>query len=46
VDDMNDPLPIDPNEPTYCICDRVSFGAMIACDNDDVSFVFFVSFCV
>ena len=27
-------LPIDPNEPTYCFCNRVSFGEMIACDND------------
>ena len=30
-------LPIDPNEPTYCICNRVSFGNMIACDNENVS---------
>ncbi|CAG5109541.1 Oidioi.mRNA.OKI2018_I69.chr2.g4062.t1.cds [Oikopleura dioica] len=29
VDDM----PIDPNEPTYCYCDQVSSGDMIACDN-------------
>jgi hypothetical protein len=27
-------LPIDPNEPTYCFCNRVSFGEMIACDNE------------
>ncbi|KAL8167159.1 hypothetical protein V2J09_008658 [Rumex salicifolius] len=27
--------PIDPNEPTYCICHQVSFGDMIACDNDN-----------
>ena len=26
-------LPIDPNEPTYCLCNRVSFGEMVACDN-------------
>ncbi|GKT44041.1 uncharacterized protein ColSpa_04222 [Colletotrichum spaethianum] len=26
--------PIDPNEPRYCDCNRVSFGEMIACDND------------
>lgn len=31
-----DPTPIDPNEPTYCFCGQVSFGEMIACDNDDV----------
>ncbi|KAK1585996.1 PHD-finger domain-containing protein [Colletotrichum navitas] len=27
--------PIDPNEPRYCDCNRVSFGEMIACDNDN-----------
>lgn len=27
--------PIDPNEPTYCVCHQVSFGDMIACDNDN-----------
>lgn len=25
--------PIDPNEPTYCLCDQVSYGEMIGCDN-------------
>ena len=29
--------PIDPDEPTYCLCQQVSFGEMIGCDNDDVS---------
>lgn len=29
---------VDPNEPTYCICNQVSYGAMIGCDNEDVSF--------
>jgi len=28
-------MPIDPNEPTYCICNRVSFGEMVGCDNPD-----------
>ncbi|XP_058804092.1 inhibitor of growth protein 1-like [Phymastichus coffea] len=31
------PLPdeeIDPNEPTYCLCDQISYGEMIMCDND------------
>ncbi|GAA5886312.1 hypothetical protein JCM6882_001600 [Rhodosporidiobolus microsporus] len=28
-------MPIDPNEPVYCYCRRVSFGEMIACENDD-----------
>lgn len=38
-----DPADVDPSEPTYCYCDRVSFGEvrgflllqMVACDNDD-----------
>jgi hypothetical protein len=29
--------PIDPDEPRYCLCNRVSFGTMIQCDNIDVS---------
>lgn len=28
------PLDIDPDEPTYCLCDQVSYGEMIGCDND------------
>ncbi|KAL0776967.1 hypothetical protein CaCOL14_006485 [Colletotrichum acutatum] len=27
--------PIDPKEPRYCDCNRVSFGEMIACDNEN-----------
>ncbi|KAK0748677.1 hypothetical protein B0T21DRAFT_398711 [Apiosordaria backusii] len=27
---------IDPDEPRYCLCNRVSFGTMIQCDNIDV----------
>lgn len=27
----------DPNEPRYCICNQVSYGDMVACDNQDVS---------
>ena len=26
----------DPNEPRYCICNQVSYGEMVACDNEDV----------
>ncbi|KAL3267491.1 hypothetical protein HHI36_011614 [Cryptolaemus montrouzieri] len=25
---------IDPDEPTYCLCDQISYGEMIMCDND------------
>ena len=37
---------IDPEEPRYCLCNRVSFGTMIQCDNVEVwvSFFFFLSF--
>jgi hypothetical protein len=28
---------IDPDEPRYCLCNRVSFGTMIGCENADVS---------
>ena len=28
---------IDPNEARYCLCNRVSFGVMICCENTDVS---------
>lgn len=27
----------DPNEPRYCVCNQVSYGDMVACDNEDVS---------
>jgi len=32
-------MPVDPNEPTYCLCNQVSYGEMIGCDNPDVSIV-------
>jgi hypothetical protein len=28
-------LPVDPNEPVYCLCRQVSFGEMIACDDPE-----------
>ena len=28
-------MPVDPNEPTYCLCQQVSYGEMIGCDNTD-----------
>lgn len=37
-------LPVDPNEPTYCLCNQVSYGDMVACDNPDVSDSFFSTF--
>lgn len=31
---------VDPDEPRYCLCGDVSWGTMIACDNEDVSVPF------
>lgn len=42
--DMPLDMPVDPNEPTYCLCHQVSYGEMIGCDNLDVSSNVFV-FC-
>jgi len=30
---------IDASEPRYCICDQVSFGTMVACDNKAVCWI-------
>eukprot|EP00158_Paraphelidium_tribonemae_P001580 Partr_v1_DN24565_c0_g1_i1_m19587 putative Inhibitor of growth family member len=40
------PSRADPNEPTYCICNNVSYGAMIACDNQDCDIEWFHYECV
>ncbi|XP_065004878.1 PHD finger protein ING1-like isoform X2 [Musa acuminata AAA Group] len=39
-------LPVDPNEPTYCICNQVSFGKMVACDNANCKIEWFHFDCV
>jgi len=39
-------MPIDPNEPTYCICNRVSFGEMVGCDNPECTTEWFHFECV
>lgn len=36
----------DADNTLYCICQRVSFGEMIACDNDDCRFEWFHWLCV
>jgi len=36
----------DPDEPTYCLCEQVSFGEMVACDNDLCPFEWFHFDCV
>ena len=39
---------VDPNEPRYCLCNDVSYGEMVGCDNEDVSAYFFhvIYFCL
>ncbi|XP_075254375.1 inhibitor of growth protein 4-like [Convolutriloba macropyga] len=39
-------MPVDPNEPTYCICQQVSYGEMIGCDNPDCPIEWFHFNCV
>ncbi|KAF6141157.1 hypothetical protein GIB67_006602 [Kingdonia uniflora] len=39
-------LPVDPNEPTYCFCKQVSYGEMVACDNEDCNIEWFHYGCV
>lgn len=36
----------DPNEPRYCICNQVSYGDMVACDNEDCPYEWFHYDCV
>lgn len=38
VDENGEPVnwQDDPNEPRYCLCNQVSYGEMVGCDNDDV----------
>ncbi|ESO93661.1 hypothetical protein LOTGIDRAFT_182053, partial [Lottia gigantea] len=38
--------PIDPDEPRYCLCDQVSYGEMIGCDNDKCEIEWFHFNCV
>ncbi|KAK1826253.1 hypothetical protein QBC39DRAFT_27432 [Podospora conica] len=37
---------IDQDEPRYCLCNRVSFGTMIQCDNDNCKHEWFHLECV
>ncbi|GFO11577.1 inhibitor of growth protein [Plakobranchus ocellatus] len=37
---------IDPNEPTYCSCNNVSYGEMIGCDNEKCVIEWFHFGCV
>lgn len=46
TDEANLDWGCDPNEPRYCICNQVSYGDMVACDNDDCPFEWFHYQCV
>ncbi|CAN1242692.1 PHD finger protein ING1, partial [Linum perenne] len=39
-------IPVDPNEPTYCYCNEVSYGDMVACDNPNCKIEWFHFACV
>ncbi|CAB3374602.1 inhibitor of growth protein 4 isoform X2 [Cloeon dipterum] len=39
-------MPVDPNEPTYCLCHQVSYGEMIACEVPDCPIEWFHFACV
>lgn len=39
-------MPVDPNEPTYCICQQVSYGEMIGCDNPECPIEWFHFGCI
>lgn len=39
-------MPVDPHEPTYCLCSQVSYGEMIGCDNAECSIEWFHFACV
>ncbi|KFZ05763.1 hypothetical protein V501_08038 [Pseudogymnoascus sp. VKM F-4519 (FW-2642)] len=41
-----DGVPVDPNEPRYCVCNGVSFGEMIACENNQCQYEWFHLPCV
>lgn len=43
ADNMLEP---DPDEPRYCLCDQVSYGEMIGCDNENCPIEWFHFQCV
>lgn len=46
ITDAADELPVDPNEPKFCMCRQVSYGSMVACDNASCSIEWFHFDCV
>lgn len=45
-DEGDDDADIDPDEATYCYCNSISYGAMVACDSDDCAREWFHLACV
>jgi len=43
---QDDNMEVDPNEPKYCICNRVSYGDMVACENETCPYEWFHFECV
>lgn len=39
-------MPVDPDEPVYCVCRRVSYGEMVQCDSPTCPFEWFHFECV
>eukprot|EP01006_Ploeotia_vitrea_P063602 TRINITY_DN85868_c0_g1_i1.p1 TRINITY_DN85868_c0_g1~~TRINITY_DN85868_c0_g1_i1.p1 ORF type:complete len:211 (+),score=12.56 TRINITY_DN85868_c0_g1_i1:27-659(+) len=39
-------MPVDPDEPVFCICRKVSFGRMIQCENSNCPYEWFHFSCV
>ncbi|GFR83931.1 inhibitor of growth protein [Elysia marginata] len=51
LDDMSGDIQVDewnadPNEPRYCLCNQVSYGEMVGCDNNDCPIEWFHYGCV
>ncbi|KAH6607963.1 hypothetical protein Trco_004276 [Trichoderma cornu-damae] len=45
-DDGDDDADVDADEATYCYCNSISYGAMVACDSDDCAREWFHLACV
>ncbi|KNC76686.1 hypothetical protein SARC_10823 [Sphaeroforma arctica JP610] len=44
--DIEMDMPVDPNEPTYCTCQQVAYGEMVACENSTCQTEWFHFGCV
>ncbi|KAL7951093.1 hypothetical protein V8C42DRAFT_308481 [Trichoderma barbatum] len=45
-DDADEDADVDADEATYCYCNSISYGAMVACDSDDCAREWFHLACV